>query len=212
MTRILIADDHPILRQGLKQILQREFGSAEMGEAENAQEVLDLVQKKNWDVLILDITMPGRSGLELLKELKQSHARLPVLVLSMHPEEQLAVRALKAGAAGYLTKNNAPEELVSALNKVLRGGVYVSSLLAEKLALDLRPSSTKPLHALLTDREFEVMCLIAAGKTLTQIAEDLSLSIKTISTYRTRILEKMGMKTNAELTRYALENHLVGQF
>jgi DNA-binding NarL/FixJ family response regulator len=212
MIKVLIADDHPILRQGLKQILAGEFDSAEFGEAENAQEVMDHVGTKTWDVLILDITMPGRSGLDLLKDLKQQQPKLPVLVLSMHPEEQLAVRALKAGADGYLTKNNAPEELVRAIKKVLGGGVYVSASLAEELALDLRPTTGRPRHAVLTDREFEVLCLIASGKKVSEIANELSLSVKTISTYRARILDKMRMKSNAELTRYAIGHKLVGQY
>ncbi len=208
MLKILIADDHPIVRQGLKQILSEEPDIGVVGEAQNSQEVLELVRKQDWDIVILDITMPGRGGLDVLKELKHERPKLPILMLSVHPEDQYAVRALKAHASGYMTKDSAPEELVKAIRKILRGGKYISSTLAEKLAFDLETETEKPLHETLSDRESQVMLMIASGKTISQIAEELSLSGKTIGTYRTRILEKMKMKTNAELTHYVIKNNL----
>lgn len=209
MLRILIADDHPIVRQGLKQILSEESDVKVLGEAQNSHEVLNFVQKQDWDVVILDITMPGRGGLDVLKELKQQRPKLPVLILSMHPEDQYALRALKAGANGYLTKESCTEELVKAIRKILNNGKYISPSLAEKLASNLEVNKSKSPHEQLSDREYQVMCMIASGKTISQIAEELSLSVKTIGTYRTRILEKMKMKTNAELTHYAIKNELV---
>ena len=207
--RILLADDHAVVRHGLKQILADEFKRAAFGEARNAQEALDLVWKEDWDVVVLDITMPGRSGLEALKEIREEKPKLPVLVLSMHPEDQFAVRVLKSGASGYMTKESAPEELVGAIKKVLAGGRYVSPSLAEKMASYLAIDSPKAPHERLSDREFVVLRMIASGKTVSQIAEELSLSVKTVSTYRTRILEKTGMTSNAELTHYAIKNQLV---
>jgi len=209
MIKILIADDHPIVRQGLKQILSEEPDIEVVGEAQNSQEVLELVRKQHWDIVILDITMPGRGGLDVLKELKHERPKLPVLMLSVHPENQYAVRALKAHASGYLTKDSAPEELVKAIRKILRGGKYISLTLADKLAFDLETETEKPLHDTLSDREYQVMMMIASGKTVSQIAEELSLSVKTIGTYRTRILEKMKLKTNAELTHYVFKNKLI---
>jgi len=209
MLKILIADDHPIVRQGLKQILSEEPDMGTFGEAQNCQEVLELVRKQDWDIVVLDITMPGRGGLDVLKELKHEHPKLPVLMLSVHSEDQYAVRALKAHASGYLTKDSAPEELLNAIRKILRGGKYVSPSLAEKLAFDLETETEKPLHETLSDREYQVMLMIASGKTVSQIAVELSLSVKTIDTYRTRILEKMKMKTNAELMHYVIKNKLV---
>jgi two-component system invasion response regulator UvrY len=209
MLKVLIADDHPIVRQGLKQILSEESDMGVFGEAQNSQEVLELVQKQDWDIVILDITMPGRGGIDVLKELKHERPKLPVLMLSVHPEDQYAVRALKAHASGYMTKDSAPEELVKAIRKILRGGKYISSTLAEKLAFDLETETEKPLHETLSDREHQVLLMIASGKTVSEIAEELSLSVKTIDTYRARILEKMKMKTNAELTYYAIKNELV---
>jgi DNA-binding NarL/FixJ family response regulator len=209
MLKILIADDHPIVRQGLKQILSEEFDEVTFGEAKNSQEVLDLVREKSWNMVILDITMPGRGGLDVLKELKGQDPKLPVLVLSMHPEDQYAVRVLKAGASGYLTKGSVQEELIKAIKKILGGGKYVSPSLAEKMAFNLETKTEKPLHEILSDREYQVMIMIASGKTVSGIAEELSLSVKTIGTYRTRILEKMKIKTNAELTHYAIKNKLV---
>jgi len=209
MLRALIADDHAIVRRGLKEILAEEFDVAGFGEASTASQVLELIHKQNWDILVLDITMPGRSGLEVLKEVKHEHPQLPVLVLSMHPEDQFAIRTLKAGAAGYMTKENAPDELIKAIRKVLSGGKYVSPSLAEKLAAELATDGEKPPHEILSDREYQVMQMIASGKTVRVIAHELSLSVKTISTYRARILEKMKMKNNAELIHYVLSNHLV---
>jgi len=207
--RFLIADDHAVVRQGLKQILLEEFPDASFGEAANGADILTLVKQQEWDVVTLDISLPGRSGLEVLKEARERRPNLRVLVLSMHPEEQYAVRALKAGAAGYVTKQTAPEELVNAVKKILSGGKYVSAALAEKLASALGAPSDRPAHETLSDREYQVFCLIASGKTTGQIAEELNLSVQTISTYRARVLEKMSMSTNAELTRYALQNGLV---
>jgi two-component system invasion response regulator UvrY len=209
MIKVLIADDHPIVRQGLRQILS---GIADMevaGEAVNGQAALDQVRAGGWDVLVLDITMPDRSGFDILKELKYEQPHLPVLVLSIHAEEQLAVRVLKAGASGYLTKENAPEELVKAIRKVVSGGKYISPALAESLAFGLDVAANRPRYETLSDREFQVMQLIAHGKTLVEIAEELSLSAKTVSTYRTRLLEKLNLKSNAEIIRYALENGLI---
>lgn len=202
-------DDHAVVRQGLKQILADEFKRAVFGEACNAQEALNFVWKQPWDVVVLDITMPGRSGLEVLREIKRSRSNLPVLVLSMHPEDQFGMRVLKAGASGYMNKESAPQELVGAVRKVLAGGRYMSPSLVERMASYLAEDTTKPPHERLSDREFLVLQLIASGKTVSEIAEQLSLSVKTISTYRTRILEKTGMKNNAELMRYALENELL---
>jgi len=209
MIKILIADDHPIVREGLKQILQEASDIVVADEASNGQEVLDKVWKNDYDVILLDISMPGRSGLEVLKQLKSQKPGLRVLVLTMHPEEQYAVRVLRAGASGYLTKESAPDELIKAIRKVSRGRKYVSSSLAEKLAFELEIDSEKPLHETLSDREYEVMRMIASGKRVKEIAEELFLSIKTISTYRSRILEKMKMKSSAELMHYAIQNKLV---
>jgi len=207
--KILIADDHAVVRQGLKQILAAEFKKAVFGEASNGQQAIDLVWKEPWDVLVLDITMPGQSGLDVLKAIKKSRPKLPVLMLSMHPEDQFAVRMLKIGAAGYMTKESAPAELVGAVKKVISGGRYVSSALAEKMAAFLAIDVQTAPHERLSDREFLVLRLIASGKTVSVIAKDLSLSAKTISTYRTRILEKTGMINSAELTHYAIQNNLV---
>jgi two-component system, NarL family, invasion response regulator UvrY len=209
MLKILIADDHAIVRRGIKDILAEEFTTAEFGEADSAPRVLDLARGQEWDILILDITLPGRSGLEVLKDIKREHPKLPVLILSMHSEDQFATRTLRAGAAGYLTKENASEELVKAIRKVLGGGRYVSSAFAERLIVTLATHSEKPLHEALSDREYQVMSLIGSGKTAKEIARGLSLSAKTISTYRSRLLEKMRMQNNAELTHYAISNQLV---
>ncbi len=209
MIKVLIADDHPIVRQGLRQILAGTPDMEVAGEAVNGQEALDQVRVGGWDMLVLDMTMPGRSGFDILKELKHEQPHLPVLVLSMHAEEQFAVRVLKAGASGYLTKENAPEELVKAIRKVVSGGKYVSPGLAENLAISLDTGSDRPRHETLSDREFQVMRLMASGKTLAEIADTLSLSAKTVSTYRTRLLEKLNLKTNAELVRYVIDNGLV---
>ena len=209
MIRVLIADDHAILRRGLKEILLRELDGVICGEAENAEQILEQVQSREWDLIILDITMPGRSGLDVMRDLKAVRPKLPVLFLSMHPEDQYGKRVLKAGAAGYMNKESAPEELIKAIHKVLSGGRYVSPALAEKLAVDLNKDTGRPVHDALSDREFEVLRMIASGRTVTQIAEELHLSVATVSTYRARILEKMNMTTTAELMHYALRNHLV---
>lgn len=193
----------------MKQILADEYQRATFGEAANAQEVIDKVWHEPWDVVVLDVSMPGRSGLEALREIRKSKPRLPVLVLSMHPEDQFAMRVLKAGASGYMTKESAPAELVGAVKKVMNGGRYISTALAEKMAEYLDTDFSRPPHERLSNREFLVLRQIASGKTVSQIADELSLSVKTISTYRARILEKMVMASNAELTHYAIQNKLV---
>ena len=209
MIRVLIADDHAILRRGLKEILARELEGGVYGEAKDAREVLARVQSDQWDLVILDLSMPGRSGLDVLRDIKGMRPKLPILVLSMHPEDQYGKRILKAGASGYMNKESAPEELIKAIRKTLAGGRYVSPALAERLAWDLNEDVTRPVHEILSDREFEVLRMIASGKTVTQIAEDLHLSVATVSTYRARILEKMKMTTTAQIMHYALSNHLV---
>lgn len=209
MIKILIADDHPIVRKGLKEIIEETPGMKVVDEASNGQEVLEKIFKKDINVVLLDISMPGRSGLDILRDIKRQKPKLVVLVLSMHPEEQYAVQALKEGASGYLTKESAPDELLTALRKVSSGGKYVSSSLAEKLAYALEKDGEKPPHETLSVREYEVMCMIASGKTVNEIARELFLSPKTISTYRARILEKMRVKNNAQLVRYAIKNRLV---
>ncbi len=209
MIKILIADDHAIVRKGLKQIISETQDMVVADEASDGQEVLNKVRKNSFDMVLLDISMPGRTGLDILRELKTEKPKMPILVLSMYPEEQYAVRVLRAGASGYLTKESAPDELIAAIRKVSLGKKYITPSLAERLALDLDIDSDKPLHETLSDREYQVLCLIASGKTVGEIAERLSLSAKTISTYRARILEKMNMKNNAELTHYALQHKLV---
>jgi two-component system, NarL family, invasion response regulator UvrY len=208
MTRVLLADDHAIVRGGLKEILVRRLEGVECGEAENAEQVLTQVREHPWDLLILDITMPGRSGLDVLADVKLLRPELPVLVLSMLPEDQFAKRVLKAGASGYLKKESAPEELIQAIRKVLSGGRYVSPTLAERLALDLQGNVDRPLHEALSPREFEILVMLGSGKAVGQIAEQLHLSGTTVSTHRARILEKMNMTTTAQLIRYAVRNHL----
>jgi len=209
MIQVLIADDHAVVREGLRQILSGVPDMVVAGEAGSANEVLREVRKNQYNVLVLDIAMPGRTGLDVLKELKQEQPGLPVLILSMYPEEQYAVRVLRAGASGYMTKESAPEELVGAIRKVARGKKYISPSLAETLVGNLDIDADKPMHQMLSDREYQVMCMIASGKKVSEIAEALSLSVKTVSTYRTRVLEKMRLKSNAELTLYAVEQRLV---
>lgn len=209
MMRILTVDDHDVVREGVKRIFDETSVKAEVGEARSGPEALDLVRAHEWDIVLLDISLGGRSGIDVLKDLKQIRPRLPVLILSMHSEEQYALRAFKAGASGYLTKGSPTGELINAINKIVGGGKYISPSLAEKMIVDISSQFGKPPHETLSDREYEVLCLIASGKTVSAIAEELSLSDKTISTYRARILEKMGMKSNAELTRYAIQNQLV---
>lgn len=211
VTHILVVDDHAVVRQGVRQILSEQFRDATIGEAASAQEMMEQLRLHNWDVVVLDVGMPGKSGLDALKELKQASPKLPVLVLSAYPEDQLARRMLKAGAAGYLNKDSAPNELVRALRKILGGGKFVSAAVAELLASNLDDHFEKPLHEQLSDREYQVMCLIAVGRSLKEIADDLCVGISTINTYRARILEKMQMRNNTELTHYAIENRLVNR-
>src|SRR5215510_5866066 len=209
MIKVCVVDDHAVVREGLKRIIAENPGMAVTAEAGDGHEALKVIQSEPCDVVLLDITMPNRSGLDVLKQLHSESPRLPVLVLSMHSDDQYAVRVLRAGAAGYLTKESAPARLVQAIRKVVRGGKYVSPTLAERLVYDLDSDSTKAAHEILSDREYQVLCMIASGKTVTQISEELGLSVKTISTYRVRLLEKLNMKNNAELTRYAIKEGLV---
>jgi len=209
MIRVVVVDDHAVVREGLKRIISENPGMAVTGEAGDGHEALKLIRGGACDVVLLDITMPNKSGLDVLKELRTEVPRLPVLVLSMHSEDQYAVRVLRAGAAGYLTKESAPAKLVQAIRKVVRGGKYVSPSLAEKLVSDLGTDTERPPHEILSDREYQVLCLIASGKTVSEIGAELALSVKTISTYRVRILEKLRMKNNAEITRYAIKERLV---
>jgi two-component system invasion response regulator UvrY len=209
MIKILIADDHAIVRAGLKQILAETADMVVAGEAANGREVLEQVRQGDWDLVLLDLAMPGKGGLETLKELKKEKPKLPVLVLSIFPEEQYAVRALKAGASGYLTKESAPEELIAAIGKVAQGGKYFSSSLAENLVSQLEEDAEKLVHEMLSDREYQVMLLIASGKTVSEIADEMCLSVKTVSTYRSRALTKMGMKNNSVFTHYAIRNGLI---
>ncbi len=208
MIRILITDDHAVVREGLKRILKEEFPDTTFGEATSGNEALDKTRAEAWDVIILDISMSGRNGLEVLKQMRAENIKTPVLILSMHPEDQYAVRVLKAGASGYLTKDSASDELVIAVKRIISGRKYITLSLAEKLANDLETDTDKPIHELISDREFQVLSLIASGKTVSEIAAVLSLSVPTISTYRSRILDKMHMKTNAELTHYAIQQGL----
>ena len=207
--RFLIADDHYVVRQGLKQILAANYASAVFGEASSAQEALDLAWKEPWDVVLLDISMPGRGGLDLLKDLRQGLAKIPVIVISMHPEEQFALRVLKLGASAYIRKDSAGQELITAVQAALRGAKYITASIAQRLAVNLEKNGEGPSHEALSDREYQVMCLLASGKTVKEVASELSLSVKTISTYRSRILEKMTLENNAQLMRYAVRNGLV---
>ncbi|MBS1605023.1 MAG: response regulator transcription factor, partial [Bacteroidetes bacterium] len=200
MLKILIADDHTVVRKGLRQILLEEFLSAEIEEAVDAEELMKKVLKKDWDIVVSDISMPGRSGLEVLQQIKQHYPRLPVLILSIHPEDQYAVRVLKAGASGYLNKDSAPDELVKAVRQVLLGKKYITPSIAERLASLLDQDPDKQPHESLSDREFEVLRLLASGSPVSEIAEKLSLSVTTVSTYRARILAKMNLRNNADLT------------
>lgn len=206
---VLIADDHAIVRQGLKQILSATDDLVVAGEAGDGVDALHLAREKIWNVFLLDVSMPNRNGIDTLKQLKKEFPRLPVLILSMHPEEQYAVRALKAGASGYLTKQSAPEQLVTAIRLVSSGKKYLSPAVAQQLATAISDDGDKLPHDRITDREYQVLVLISAGNTLTQIAEELNLGVATVSTYRARLLEKMGLKSTAELIRYGFENGLV---
>lgn len=208
MIKILIADDHPVVREGLRQILARSSDMAVGGEALNGQEVLEKIAAEEWDVIVLDIGMPGRDGLEVLKDIHREQPDLPVLVLSMYPEEQVAIRALKVGAAGYMNKETAPKELVHAIKKIYGGGKYVSPALAEKLASRLDSHAHNAPHEALSDREFQVFRLLASGKEVNEIAEQLFISVKTVRTYRDRIHEKLSVKNDVELARYAMKHGL----
>jgi two-component system invasion response regulator UvrY len=209
MIRVLVADDHAVVRRGVVQILTEAPDMVVAGEASTGREVLQAVRKHDYDVLVLDIAMPEGGGLEVLQQLQTLKPNLRILILSMYPERQYAVRALKTGAAGYLTKESVPDELIAAIRKVARCGKYVSQSLAEQLASELRGEVEKEPHETLSGREFQVMILLAAGKSVTDVAEELSLSVKTVSTYRARILEKLNLKSTAEIIRYALEHELV---
>ena len=209
MLRLLVADDHEIVRKGLGKVLAEFLQPVKVDEANNGQEALNKVLKSEYDLVVLDIKMPGKSGLDVLKEIKQHKPKLPVLILSMHPEEQFAIRAMRAGASGYLTKESAGDELVLAIRKALKGERYISSMLAEILAGELDIDSGKPLHEILSDREYQVMLMIASGKPVGAIAKELRLSVKTVSSYRANILLKTRMKNNAEITHYAIQNKLV---
>jgi two-component system invasion response regulator UvrY len=209
MLKILLADDHAVVRQGVKQILAEAFLQATFGEARNNHELLNLVVNERWDILVLDLSMPGGNGLEALKQIKHDHPQLPVMILSMFPEDQYAVRTIRAGAAGYLNKESAPEELVQAIRKILHGGHYISSSVAEELVMYAQNDDEQPLHKRLSDREYQVLYLLASGRKVKEISTELSLSAKTVSTYRARLLIKMNMETNAELTHYAIQNGLV---
>jgi two-component system invasion response regulator UvrY len=207
--RILIVDDHAIVRVGLKQILLEDRDDFIFGEASCAAEAFKLLNDKPWDIILLDINLPNKNGIEILKQIRMSNKDIPVFVLSMYPEDQYAVRALRAGASGYMTKEMAPEHLLDAITKVAAGGRYISPGLAEQLARDIQHGGTQQTHTVLTDREFEIFKLIASGNTVSEIGRELSLSVKTVSTYRSRILSKMGLKHNAEITHYAIKYNLV---
>jgi DNA-binding NarL/FixJ family response regulator len=209
MIRVLLADDHAIVRAGLKEILA-DTGDIEVaGEATNGQEVLVLVRGREFDVAVLDMSMPGRSGLELIKLVRAEKPKLRILILSMHSEQQYAVRALKAGASGYLTKDSAADELVAAIRRIAAGGAYVSPETAERIVLDSAPGAETAPHTLLSNREFQVLQMIAGGKSVTEIAQQLSISVKTVSTHKTRLMEKMGLSNQVELIRYAIENNII---
>ncbi|HTL27005.1 MAG TPA: response regulator transcription factor [Burkholderiales bacterium] len=208
--RVLIADDHAVVRRGLKQILSEERDISVVGEARNGHEALEMSRRLEWDVAVVDYAMPGRGGVELLKEIKRHHPKRPVLVLSMYPEEWHAVQVLRAGGAGYLNKETATEELMTAIRKVAKGGRYVSPALAEKLASGLAPDRARAPHESLSDREYRVLWLLASGKPISQIAQEMFLSPSTISTYRTRILRKLGLANNAQLVQYAVQHQLIG--
>ncbi|MCP2519421.1 response regulator transcription factor [SCandidatus Aminicenantes bacterium Aminicenantia_JdfR_composite] len=209
MFKILIADDHAIVREGIKKILSEFSDIKVVNEAKTGKETIEKVRKEKLDLIILDISLPDRNGLDVLKQIKELKPNLPVLILSIHPEENYAIRTLKAGASGYLTKDKTPHELIKAVKKIFKGGKYITPSLAEKLAYELSRKNEKPLHENLSDREYQVLCMIASGKTIKKIAEELCLSEKTISTYRMRILEKMKMKNNAELIHYAIKHGLI---
>lgn len=209
MKNILIADDHEVVRNGLKHVFTDEFSPVDFGEAQDSIEVFRKIHEKKWDIIILDINMPGRSGLDVLHQMKNENNKIPILVLSMHAEEQIAIRVLKLGAFGYLSKETSNAELIKAVRQILEGKKYITSSIAEQLAEQLENPSSIPSHEFLSEREFQTLLLIASGKTVSQIAEELSLSAPTVSTFRARILEKMNMKSSAELIAYAIRNHLL---
>lgn len=208
--RVLIVDDHPIAREGLKRIVSAQKDMKVEGEASNASDALTLIRRADWDVVVLDLAMPGRSGLELLRDLKKEKPNLPVLVLSVHPEDQLALNVLKAGASGYLTKDAAPEELIEAIRRLVGGGKYISPTLAEKIAFGMTLDSARPLSEILSDREYQVLRLLANGRSVTEIAGEFSVSVKTVSTLRHRLLSKLKLRNTAELIRFAIERNLSG--
>lgn len=209
MIKILIADDHAIVRKGLVEILREEFPTSQIKEVASSAEVMDEIRNQIWDIILLDISMPGRNGIETLKQIRSEGLKVPVLMLSMHPEEQYAIRVLKAGGSGFLNKQSATDELLAAVHQVLNGRKYITASIAERLAGTLNDKNEKVFHELLSDREMQVLQLIASGNTVSEIANEISLSVNTISTYRTRILEKLNLNNNAELTRYAIDNNLV---
>jgi len=209
MIKVLIADDHPVVREGLKQILSKATDMVVGGEALNGQEVLDKVRSEKWDVIILDLNMPGKDGFEVLKEIRREKAKLPILILSIQSEEQIGVRVLRAGASGFLSKESAPKELLNAIRKIHTGGKFVSASLAERLAMEVEAKTDEEPHKLLSNREYQVLCLIASGKTINEIADQLSISDKTVRTYRERLLEKMKLKNDVELTHYAIQHKLI---
>lgn len=211
MIRVLLADDHAIVRAGLKEILEDTGDIAVAGEAANGQEVLAQIRRQDFDVLVTDMSMPGRSGVDLIRQVKSEKPRLRILVLSMHSEEQYAVRALRAGASGYLTKETAADQLVAAIRRIAGGGAHISPETAERLALDLVPDSDAPPHKSLSDREFQVFQMIAGGATVTEIADKLVLSVKTVSTHKTRIMQKMNITNQAELIKYAIRHRLIDE-
>jgi two-component system invasion response regulator UvrY len=208
MLRVLLVDDHEVVRKGIRLVLEDRIGEIEIAEAGDGDEALRLLDGGSYDGLILDLSMPGRSGIDLLVEIKHRFPKLPVLIMSLHAEEQFAVRALRAGASGYLTKSAASEQLAAAFERIVRGGRYISEAIADRLAAEASGAPASP-HERLSDREFEVMRGIASGETVSEIASRMHLSVKTVSTYRARLLDKMGMATNAELTRYAIQSGLV---
>jgi DNA-binding NarL/FixJ family response regulator len=209
MPSLLIVDDHPLVRRGIVEVLAEAFPGGRIGEASDGAEALQAVSDRAWDLVVLDLSLPGRTGLDVLKELRDARPRLPILILSTYPEQQFAIRALRAGASGYLNKGSPPDVLLSAVRRVLAGGRFISESMGESLAADLDRDPSKPLHSCLSDREYDVMLRIASGKTVGEIAEEIHLSVKTISTYRARIMEKMRMKNNAELTRYGVREKLI---
>ncbi|OGU35125.1 MAG: DNA-binding response regulator [Ignavibacteria bacterium GWB2_35_6b] len=209
MIKVLIADDHPVVREGLKQIISKANDMNVAAEALDCSEVIEFVKREDWDVVVMDLNMPGKDGLELLKDLKNIKPELPILILSVFPEEQIGVRTFKLGASGYMNKETAPKELVNAIRKIYNGGKYISEALAEKLVAGLEDGSDKNIHDLLSDREFQVLRLIASGKDVDEIADELFISVKTVRTYRDRILEKLKLKNNVEIAHYALKNKLL---